>query len=71
MIFLSDDLVDGLAQNNLDKYTHLLTGYVGSASFLRRIALLVTTLKRKNPNLIYGKLYLKLITNICFMILCG
>lgn len=61
-----EDLVDGLAQNNLDNYTHLLTGYVGSASFLKRIALLVTTLKVKNPNLIYvcdpvmgdnGKLY--------------
>ncbi|XP_025158237.1 pyridoxal kinase isoform X2 [Harpegnathos saltator] len=48
-----DDLVEGLAYNNLDKYTYLLTGYVGSASFLKRIALLVATLKRKNPNLIY------------------
>ncbi|XP_014479960.1 PREDICTED: pyridoxal kinase [Dinoponera quadriceps] len=48
-----DDLVDGLTQNNLDKYTYLLTGYVGSASFLKRISLLVTTLKRKYPNLIY------------------
>lgn len=48
-----DNLVDGLAQNNLDNYTHLLTGYIGSASFLKRVALLVTTLKCKNPNLIY------------------
>ncbi|XP_014613710.1 PREDICTED: pyridoxal kinase [Polistes canadensis] len=48
-----DDLVYGLAENNLDHYTHLLTGYVGSASFLKRIAALVQTLRRKNPNLIY------------------
>lgn len=48
-----DDLADALAQNNLDNYTHLLTGYIGTASFLKRVALLVTTLKSKNPNLIY------------------
>ncbi|XP_016920635.1 pyridoxal kinase [Apis cerana] len=60
------DLIDGLAQNNLIDYTHLLTGYVGSASFLRKIAEVVRMLKHKNPNLIYvcdpvmgdnGKLY--------------
>ncbi|XP_012231089.1 pyridoxal kinase [Linepithema humile] len=48
-----DDLIDGLTQNDLDSYTHLLTGYIGSASFLKRIASLVTSLKYKNPNLIY------------------
>ncbi|XP_011873022.1 PREDICTED: pyridoxal kinase [Vollenhovia emeryi] len=48
-----DDLVDGLVQNGLDNYTHLLTGYIGSASFLKRVAALVTTLKAKNPNLTY------------------
>ncbi|XP_076662279.1 pyridoxal kinase isoform X2 [Halictus rubicundus] len=46
-------LMDGLAQNNLDNYTYLLTGYVGSASFLKRIAGVVRALKQKNPNLIY------------------
>lgn len=51
-----DDLINGLAQNDLDNYTHVLTGYVGSSLFLKRIALIVTTLKRKNPNLIYGML---------------
>lgn len=48
-----DELVHGLTENDLDNYTHLLTGYVGSASFLKRIALLVKALKSKNPNLIY------------------
>ncbi|XP_076247220.1 pyridoxal kinase isoform X2 [Calliopsis andreniformis] len=48
-----EDLMDGLIQNDLDNYTHLLTGYVGSASFLKRIAGVVRTLKSKNPDLIY------------------
>ena len=45
--------MDGLAQNDLDNYTHLLTGYVGSASFLKRIAGVVRALKDKNPDLVY------------------
>lgn len=48
-----EDLADGLAQNGLHNYTHLLTGYIGSASFLKRVILLVTTLKAKNPDLTY------------------
>ncbi|XP_076183301.1 pyridoxal kinase [Ptiloglossa arizonensis] len=61
-----DDLIDGLIQNNLDNYTYLLTGYVSSASFLKKIVEVVRALKHKNPNLIYvcdpvmgdnGKLY--------------
>lgn len=59
-------LAEGISDNDLDHYSHLLTGYVGSASFLKRIAQLVPILKQKNPNLIYvcdpvmgdnGKLY--------------
>ncbi|XP_008543892.1 pyridoxal kinase [Microplitis demolitor] len=59
-------LVDGLVANDLHHYSHLLTGYVGSASFLEQIAQLIPVLKKKNPNLIYlcdpvlgddGKLY--------------
>ncbi|XP_029045685.1 pyridoxal kinase [Osmia bicornis bicornis] len=48
-----EDVIDGLVQNNLDNYTYLLTGYVGSASFLKKVAEVVHTLKRKNPELIY------------------
>ncbi|XP_033193438.1 pyridoxal kinase isoform X2 [Bombus vancouverensis nearcticus] len=48
-----EELINGLVQNNLDNYTHLLTGYVGSASFLKKIAEVVRVLKHKNPNLIY------------------
>lgn len=48
-------LLDALAENNLDHYTHLLTGYIGSPLFLKRIANLVKHLKKNNPNLIFGK----------------
>ncbi|XP_044740537.1 pyridoxal kinase [Chrysoperla carnea] len=48
-----DDLSEGLDKNKLNFYTHLLTGYVGSPSFLRRIAEEVKKLKTINPNLIY------------------
>ncbi|XP_066596757.1 pyridoxal kinase-like isoform X2 [Prorops nasuta] len=48
-----ENLVTGLSENNLDNYTHLLTGYIGSVSFLKRVASLVNDLKAKNPNLIY------------------
>lgn len=48
-----DDLSEGLDKNKLNFYTHLLTGYVGSPSFLRRIAEEVKKLKTINPDLIY------------------
>ncbi|KAJ9595624.1 hypothetical protein L9F63_013176 [Diploptera punctata] len=60
------ELMDGLHHNRLDHYTHLLTGYVGSASFLKQIAQVVQQLRKINPNLVYvcdpvlgdnGKLY--------------
>lgn len=50
------DLMDGLKENGLDFYTHLLTGYVGSPSFLNQIANVIRHVKSVNPNLIYGKL---------------
>ena len=44
----------GLKSNDLDNFTHILTGYVGSASFLEEVYNTVKQLKEKNPNLIYG-----------------
>ncbi|CAG9858283.1 unnamed protein product [Phyllotreta striolata] len=61
-----DEIITGLKANGLDIYTHLLTGYIGSKSFLCQIINVVKELKKKNPNLIYvcdpvmgdnGKLY--------------
>jgi pyridoxine kinase len=60
-------IVEGLESNGLlDGYTHVLTGYIGSASMLRTVARLVRKLKMLNPQLVYvcdpvlgdnGKLY--------------
>ncbi|EDV25249.1 uncharacterized protein TRIADDRAFT_25994 [Trichoplax adhaerens] len=47
------DLYEGLRENNLHEYSHLLTGYVGSESFLHCISRVIRSLKETNPNLIY------------------
>lgn len=46
-------LIDGLEENGLLQYTHLLTGYIGSDSLLRAVSEVVTRLRRVNPDLIY------------------
>jgi len=48
-----NDLYEGLKQNQLMSYTHLLTGYVGEITFLNKLADIVEELKEQNPNLIY------------------
>lgn len=59
-------LIDGLDKNELLGYTHLLTGYMGSADTLEMIVKVATKLKQLNPDLVYvcdpvlgdnGKLY--------------
>ncbi|KAK1269849.1 Pyridoxal kinase [Acorus gramineus] len=47
------DLIEGLAANNLLYYTHLLTGYIGSVSFLNMVLQVVEKLRLVNPELIY------------------
>ncbi|KAJ4823629.1 hypothetical protein Tsubulata_032164 [Turnera subulata] len=60
------DLIEGLEANDLLYYTHLLTGYIGSVSFLDSILEVVKKLRSINPKLTYvcdpvlgdeGKLY--------------
>ncbi|WOH10261.1 hypothetical protein DCAR_0729728 [Daucus carota subsp. sativus] len=60
------DLIEGLEANNLLFYTHLLTGYIGSVSFLTAVLEVVDKLRSINPDLKYvcdpvmgdeGKLY--------------
>ncbi|TKY47423.1 Pyridoxal kinase [Spatholobus suberectus] len=60
------DLIEGLEGNDLLFYTHLLTGYIGSESFLNTVLQVVSKLRSKNPELTYvcdpvmgdeGKLY--------------
>jgi len=48
------EIVDGLDANGLlAGYTHLLTGYMGSVSFLRAVISVVRRLRDCNPDLIY------------------
>lgn len=60
------DLIEGLEANELLFYTHLLTGYIGSVSFLNTVLEVITKLRSVNPGLVYvcdpvlgdeGKLY--------------
>ncbi|KAL5164195.1 Pyridoxal kinase [Glycine soja] len=60
------DLIEGLEGNDLLFYTHLLTGYIGSESFLNTVLQVVSKLRSTNPGLSYvcdpvmgdeGKLY--------------
>lgn len=47
-------LFDGLIQNNLHtSYTHILTGYMRSLSFLKKVYDVVKQVKISNPNAIY------------------
>ncbi|KAJ7960119.1 Pyridoxal kinase [Quillaja saponaria] len=65
------ELIEGLEANDLLYYTHLLTGYIGSVSFLRLTTVLevINKLRSINPKLTYvcdpvkgdeGKLYVSL-----------
>ncbi|CAH8575877.1 unnamed protein product [Schistosoma intercalatum] len=60
------DLYLGLKANGLNKYTHVLSGYLGSPSSLEAVADIVSDLKKENSNIKYycdpvlgdnGKLY--------------
>lgn len=60
------DIIEGLEANDLLYYTHLLTGYIGSVSFLNTVLEVIKKLRSINPNLTYvcdpvmgdeGKLY--------------
>ena len=49
------NLVKGLQESDLLQYTHLLTGYIGSVSFLETIVKIISLLRDRNPDLIYGE----------------
>jgi pyridoxine kinase len=48
-----NDLISGLRENDLIHYTHLLTGYIGTESFLRKVKEVIEEIKTANPNKIY------------------
>ena len=47
------ELIEGLKMNNLDVYTHIINGYIGSDKFLKQLKSTVMDLKKKSPNLLY------------------
>ena len=49
------EIVEGLQANDLLQYTHVLTGYIASVSFLETVAKIVKALRQKNPDLIYSE----------------
>jgi hypothetical protein len=49
-------LMDGLEHNRLLNYTHLLTGYMGSASFLQAVVDQLAVLKTHSPEIMFGTL---------------
>ncbi|XP_047533513.1 pyridoxal kinase [Vanessa atalanta] len=46
-------LIEGLMLNEVDYFTHFLTGYSMSPDSLKQIAQIIKMLRQKNPNLIY------------------
>ena len=47
------ELVDGLDANNINNYSHIINGYIGSKSFLTKLSSVVSHLKTVNPGLVY------------------
>ena len=47
-------IVDGLEENGLLQQSHLLTGYIGSVTFLKQVVQVHQKVKQHNPDLIYG-----------------
>lgn len=46
-------LYDGLKVNNIHHFSHLLTGYIGSKSFLEKVGEIIKDLRQNNPSLTY------------------
>lgn len=51
------ELIEGLKANDLLHYSHLLTGYIGSADFLLEIAEVVRELRAREAGTVYGALH--------------
>ncbi|TKR94279.1 hypothetical protein L596_008582 [Steinernema carpocapsae] len=47
------ELFEGLKLNEIDHYSHVLTGYCGNPTFLLKIVDIVTAVKKKNPGLLF------------------
>ena len=47
------ELIDGLDANQINHFSHIINGYIGSRSFLTKLASVVSHLKTVNPGLVY------------------
>jgi len=47
------ELIDGLEANQINSYSHIINGYIGSKSFLTKLGEVVQKLKIVNPGLTY------------------
>jgi len=47
------ELMDGLEANRINRYSHIINGYIGSKSFLIKLGQVVKSLKEVNPSLTY------------------
>ena len=47
------ELIDGLDANKINHFSHIINGYIGSRSFLTKLASVVSHLKTINPDLVY------------------
>jgi hypothetical protein len=45
-------LIDGLMNNGLEFYDYAVSGYIGSVSFLEKLATVIKELKEKNPDMV-------------------
>jgi hypothetical protein len=48
------DIVDGLETNGLLQYSHMLTGYVGKATFLTQVIEVLRRVRLASPDVAYG-----------------
>ncbi len=61
------ELVEGLRENGIDFYSHVINGYIGSDSFLIKLAEVINALKKRNPKLVAeDKEILKFGRVLCF-----
>ncbi|VDK67071.1 unnamed protein product [Onchocerca ochengi] len=47
------DIYEGLKLNEINNYSHVLTGYCRDASFLHEVINIIKDLKQKNPNILF------------------
>lgn len=55
LIFFLAKLITGLIENDLNHYSHLLTGYIRCPKFLKKVAGVYNILKKKNPDLLFSR----------------